>query len=119
MHIDNSFITLTYDDDHLPSDGSLRAADLQKFFKRLRKSLSPHKIRFYGCGEYGEQFKRPHYHAIIFGYDFPDKEFHSKENGNPIFHSPELAKIWPFGFNTVGHVSYESAAYVARYVTKK
>ena len=83
--------------------------------KRLRKHFSSRKIRFFHCGEYGEQFQRPHYHAIIFGLDFTDK-VQCREN---FYISPTLAVLWPFGFHTIGSVTFESAAYVARYVVKK
>ena len=66
MHPHNAYITLTYNDDHLPANGSLQPRDLQLFWKRLRKARTP-GIRYYACGEYGDQTARPHYHAIIFG----------------------------------------------------
>ena len=62
---DTIFVTLTYDDEHLPSDRSLVPRDLTLFFKRLRKDLGDRKIKYYACGEYGDTFGRPHYHAII------------------------------------------------------
>lgn len=64
-----TFITLTYDEEHLPSDFGLHKEDLQKFFKRLRKDLD-YKIKYYACGEYGDKLGRPHYHAIVFGLDY-------------------------------------------------
>ena len=73
LHRFSSFITLTYNDEHLPSDRSLNVEHFQRFMKRLRKHLEPLKIRFFHCGEYGDKFRRPHYHAIVFGYDFPDR----------------------------------------------
>ena len=66
------FLTLTYDDDHLPPNGSLVKSDLQKFFKRLRKN-SGKKMAYFACGEYGEQTARCHYHVILFGLDFLSK----------------------------------------------
>jgi hypothetical protein len=70
----NAFVTLTYDDEHLPPGGSLNYPDFQRFMKRLRKnSKSP--IRFYMGGEYGESTLRPHFHVCLFGYDFPDKVY--------------------------------------------
>ena len=113
----NCFITLTYDDDHLPPDGSLCLSDFQKFLKRLRKRFG--KLRFFHCGEYGENLKRPHYHACIFGFDFPDKVFWSERNGNKYYRSAALEELWPLGFSMVGDVTFESAAYVARYILKK
>lgn len=70
MHKANTFVTFTYDDDHLPV-GGLKYRDFQLMLKRLREKLGP--FRFFMCGEYGEQFRRPHYHALFFGLDFPDK----------------------------------------------
>ena len=69
----NAFITLTYDEENLPADGSLNYDHFQLFMKRLRKAIEPNKVRFYMCGEYGEENGRPHFHACLFGYDFPDK----------------------------------------------
>ncbi|ACZ33198.1 conserved hypothetical protein [Chlamydia pneumoniae LPCoLN] len=65
----NCFLTLTYDDKHLPQYGSLVKLHLQLFLKRLRDRISPHKIRYFGCGEYGTKLQRPHYHLLIFNYD--------------------------------------------------
>lgn len=118
LHEHNAFITLTYDNEHLPADNSIHKTELQKFFKRLRKNIGQ-KIRYFACGEYGEMNNRPHYHAIIFGYDFPDKKLHTKRNGNLLFTSQELQNSWNLGHSLIGAVTFESAAYVARYVTKK
>jgi hypothetical protein len=119
-HDANAFITLTYAPEHLPSDHSIHKEELQKFFKRLRKELGDVKIRYFACGEYGEKNNRPHYHAIIFGYDFKDKIVHTKtKNGDLLYRSPLLEKVWKKGHSLIGHVTFESAAYVARYVTKK
>ena len=114
LHDQNCFITLTFDDAHL-KDGSLHVEDFQKFMKRLRQFISPVKIKFFHCGEYGAKLSRPHHHACIFGYDFPDKELFRGD----IYTSQILQELWPFGFSTVGNVTFESAAYVARYVLKK
>ncbi len=132
------FITLTYDDFHLPPDHSLNKSHFQNFMKSLRGKYPDRRIRYFHCGEYGESCKicgknrmkcqcmkftqslgRPHYHAILFGIDFPDMIFHSQTNGIPVYKSATLAQIWRNGFNTIGNVTWESAAYVARYVTKK
>ena len=119
LHDDNSFITLTYSPENLPEDNSVHVEHLQKFFKRLRKLIAPTKIRYFACGEYGENKNRPHYHAIIFGYSFPDKRLHTKQNGNLLYRSRLLEKAWPYGYSMIGNVSFESCAYVARYVMKK
>lgn len=121
-HENNAFITLTYSPENLPPGGSLPeyiGGDFQKFMKRLRKAVSPVKIRFFSCGEYGEKNMRPHYHACIFGYDFPDKILYTVRDDCRLYRSLMLEKIWGLGFATVGDVTFESAAYVARYITKK
>ena len=115
----NSFITLTYDDEHLPDDFSLDKSHFQKFMKRLRKHLGGKRISYFHCGEYGPENLRPHYHACIFGHDFPDRELWSSKNDVNIYTSEVLTRLWPFGFTTVGDVTFESAAYVARYSMKK
>nr|CDL65959.1 unnamed protein product [uncultured bacterium] len=116
-HIESCFITLTYNDDNLPYDvfsplPSLCKRDVQLFMKRLRKMFSYKQIRFYLCGEYGEQTHRPHYHAIIFGHDFnADTDFHGS--------SKTLEHLWQFGNNYVGQCNPKTIQYVAGYVTKK
>lgn len=120
MHERNSFITLTYDDEHAPLDYSLKHRHWQLFAKKLRKKKGP--FRFYMCGEYGEQFSRPHYHACLFGIDFDDKEPILKlqtETNHTLYSSAELASLWKHGHASLGAVTFESAAYVARYVMKK
>ena len=100
------FVTLTYRDEDLPSNGSLERDALTKFFKRLRKDLGDRKIKYYACGEYGDTYGRPHYHAIIFGLNaLKDKKL--------------IESNWPYGWVKVGGVSYDSARYVAGYVQKK
>lgn len=118
-HDDNCFITLTYDDDHLPYGGTLVKHHLQDFFKRLRKRIAPNKVRYYACGEYGDETDRPHYHAILFGYDFEDAVFVGHRDGYPVYESELLAKVWPFGFHEIGTVTLDSCGYVAGYCLKK
>lgn len=115
----NCFITLTYDDENCPRDLSLRKRDFQKFMKRLRKRIRPQKVRYYMCGEYGEDFSRPHYHACLFNYDFPDKLYFKKAGEGKLYTSNILETLWPWGYCLIGQVTFESAAYVARYCTKK
>jgi len=110
---------MTFNNKHVPADGSLDIAVFQKFMKRLRKSISPTLIRFYACGEYGDNFGRPHYHACVFGYDFPDKKPWQQRNGEMLYRSALLERAWPFGYSSVGTVTFNSAAYVARYIVKK
>lgn len=121
FHEKSSFITLTYDETNLPKDGSLDVKHFQDFMKRLRFELAPKKIRFFHAGEYGEKNGRPHYHAIIFGEDFVSggTDHKSSPRGDVTWVSPLLQKTWPKGINRVGQVTFESCAYVARYVTKK
>lgn len=120
MHEQNCFITLTYSNEHIADNQSLNYRDFQLFLKRLRKHFGGKKIRFYMCGEYGETFTRPHFHACLFGIDMPDREPINKlASGSKIFESKILTKIWGKGHTTVGAVTFESAAYVARYVMKK
>lgn len=114
----NCFITLTYDDEHVPENGSLDYRHFQLFLKRLRKNVG--KVRFYMCGEYGDLNNRPHFHACLFGVDFDDKVlFRKLESGSCLYTSEKLSKLWPYGYSTIGDVTFDSAAYVARYVMKK
>lgn len=124
MHEESAFLTLTYDDDHLPKNDGLVKKDWQDFLKRYRMHLDykrpGHKIRFYMCGEYGDQLGRPHYHALIFGHDFSDKEnIEQSQSGDEQFTSKKLDKLWGKGRATIGTVTFESAAYIARYIVKK
>ena len=119
MHKHNAFITLTYNNTNLPKNHSIDVRELQLFFKRLRKKIEPIKIRYFACGEYGEKNSRPHYHAIIFGYDFPDKKIYKTENGYPLYRSRLLEKVWNKGHSLIGEVNFETAAYTARYIMKK
>lgn len=118
----NCFITLTYDDKHYPKNGSLNKKHFQDFMKRLREYYPDKKIRYYHCGEYGETTKRPHYHACLFNHDFEDKKCFafSKVGDHKLYNSAMLDKAWQYkGYAVIGEVTYESAAYVARYILKK
>lgn len=131
LHDENSFITLTYNNNNLPRDGSVSKDELQKFIKRLRRRIEPTKIRYFGCGEYGSKFDRPHYHIGLFGYAFPDREAVRPEKrsiqgiiskgpqSHTLYRSDLLEEVWTKGFSTVGELSFESAGYIARYCTKK
>lgn len=118
----NSFITLTYDNEHVPADYSLRKRDFQLFMKRLRKAYSSKKIRFFACGEYGEKTFRPHYHAILFNHRFDDEEEQIRitDSGpKKVLVSPKLTQLWGQGITSTGEMTFNSAAYVARYCLKK
>lgn len=131
MHEENCFVTLTYNNENLPKGGTLKKVHFQKFIRKLRKKIDPIKIRYYGCGEYGEDLGRPHYHILIFGYSFSeDKYFHylsepkkknrfSEVESYPVYRSPLLEKIWKRGFSEIGSITLQSAGYAARYVRKK
>ncbi|WNK12656.1 MAG: replication initiator protein [Microvirus sp.] len=115
----SGFVTLTYDDAHVPLDGSLRYRDFRLFMRRVRKRCGP--TRFFMCGEYGGQNGRPHFHAGLFGLDFwqDRKYFRTTDAGFKVFKSETLSQLWPLGMCEVGDLTFESAAYMARYVMKK
>lgn len=123
LHEMNCFITLTFNDDNLAPDMSLHKEDFVNFMKRLRDYFDNHyssKIRFFHSGEYGDKNFRPHHHAILFGVDFPDKKVWQKRpNGSIMYRSEILEKLWPYGYSSVGSVTYQSCGYVARYCLKK
>ena len=117
----NSFLTLTYDDDHLPRSGSLDPEHLRLFIKRIRRAVpsegllsSGEGVRFFACGEYGERSARAHYHVLLFNLAFSDKYKVSKT----LCGSPTLERLWPYGNSTIGEVTARSAAYVAKYSLK-
>lgn len=111
------FLTLTYDDEHYPENGSLSKEDARNFLKRLRKSLEPKLIKYFGCGEYGEKYERPHYHFILFGVSTADKCFKFlRKQGDKNLYS---LSAWEKGIIYVGNVNYKSCAYVAGYIQKK
>lgn len=124
LHEFNCFITLTYSDEAIPQNYSLDLSHGRNFMKRLRWHAAYHheglQLRFYLAGEYGDKFGRPHYHAAIFGYDFPDKILLKKnDQGQPIFTSEILSTLWPHGSSSTAGLDYDSAAYIARYCVKK
>lgn len=168
LHKKTSFITLTYNNNHLPTPGassqsltapgtsawlrtrkhhtnerpnthaephahgltkqdatgSLRPADLQAFTKRLNEDVrrkSGKGVKYYACGEYGDRTYRPHYHIAVYGEDFSDdRQFwkHS-QSGNLLWRSSRLKRLWPHGDADIGELTFESAAYIARYIMKK
>lgn len=138
-HDSSYFVTLTYDDAHVPINYyvdpatgeafpslTLQKRDFQLFMKRLRKRFSDCKIRFFMAGEYGGVTFRPHYHAIIFGLHLNDLKLYKKSPaGYQYYNSPSLQSCWcdkqgnPIGYAVVGEVTWESCAYTARYIMKK
>jgi len=117
QHEHNSFVTLTYNDEHLPTHNSLNYADLRNFWKRLRHHIGP--LRYYAVGEYGDNTQRPHYHACIFGHDFIDNHIMVRGGDNPLWTNQVLASAWGKGNVSVGRLNFETAQYTAAYVTKK
>lgn len=133
-HEQSWFVTLTYDDDHLPTNiafengffvenGTLVKKDLQDFFKRLRKNYKyDNHIKYYACGEYGsdEYTHRPHYHCIIFGLKLDDLTVYKTSRlGFNYYNSEFLNSVWPFGHVVIADVSWDTCAYTARYIMKK
>lgn len=123
MWRDNSYVTLTYNNENLPLGGSLCLRDLQLFMKKLRKARNACKanpIRFFAGGEYGERDGRPHYHLLLFNCGFPDMRYHAdNKRGEPLYISKELSDLWGKGFCTIGEVTFDSAVYCAKYALKK
>lgn len=115
-HDESVFVTLTYNDAALPKDESICKAELQRFFKRLRKGLSPRLIKYYACGEYGDVGLRPHYHAIVFGLSIGEHELGSRSGQT--FHclAGPLVDAWPLGHVEVGAVCGATIRYVANYI---
>ena len=142
-HKENWFLTITYDDDHLPEaepaineetgeemdpnpGGTLKPADLTNFMKKLRSYYERkynHKgIRFMACGEYGSTTGRAHYHTICFNLPILPKNmsfWKFNENHETLWRCPELEKIWGKGMIVAGDVNWSTCAYVGRYITKK
>ena len=121
MHEQSCFLTLTMSPEYLETrenPWSLDKTEFQRFMKRVRKKYGK-KIRYFHCGEYGEKNQRPHYHAIMFGLDPEDKQLFQIREDIKLYTSPTMAQLWPYGHHSIGEVTLESCAYVARYVTKK
>lgn len=122
----NWFLTLTYDDAHLPCTNypTLSRYDITCFNKRLREyfrdTYGEQGIRFFGCGEYGGTTYRPHYHEIVYNLDIRDLDFVGRNfRGDEYYTSKRIEALWDKGFITLARFSYDTAAYVARYVEKK
>lgn len=122
LHNRSAFLTLTYSDDNLPSGKTLVKEDLQNFMKRLRSRWSydygEKGIRFFACGEYGSHTARPHYHVLLLNTDFPDRRLIKTGSEYNLYGSAILSELWPLGHHTIGDVTFQSAAYTARYCTK-
>ncbi|WNK13562.1 MAG: replication initiator protein [Microvirus sp.] len=117
LHKDNCFLTLTYKDDQ--PNHSLNKRDFTLFMKKLRKKFPLKEIRYFQCGEYGDETQRPHHHVLLFGFDFLDKVYFTQSQGNKIFVSKLLSELWPHGIHSIGEITFDSACYTARYILKK
>ncbi len=134
MHNDqhgNSWATLTYrdasactekqykDGHHIDKQGQLQPSHVSKFIRSLRKANQDHKIRYFYCGEYGDENQRPHYHICMFNHSFNDQYLWEDDEGLYTYTSAELQKHWPWGFTTVAPLTLRNAAYTAGYALKK
>lgn len=117
LHEENAFVTLTYNDAHLPQFASLQYSDLQKFWKRLRKKVG--NLRYYAVGEYGDETNRPHYHACIFGHAFTEARTILRTTPSMLWTNELLQEAWGMGHVSVGALNFQTAQYTASYVTKK
>lgn len=123
----SSFITLTYKTP--PPGNTLCPDDTRNFIRRFR-SVYRKPFKYFLVGEYGENFDRPHYHALIFGYDFGLTNYNCQNdkrqtsnltqlhNTNAL-DCPELTQLWGLGYTSVGELTFDSAAYCAQYAMKK
>lgn len=133
-HVDNWFVTLTYDEEHVPhgydtqtgaySGYTLNKKHLSAFMKRLRSKLSDQYghtgIRFFACGEYGETFFRPHYHILLYNCPLPDLRLHRVTKlGHKCWRSKIIEDAWNMGITEVSEFNWQTASYVSRYVMKK
>lgn len=105
LHSESVFVTLTYDEKHVPADGNLEPDVLRDFLKRLRSRIEPRRLRYFVVGEYGDQTERPHYHAVLFGVGLGDRA--------------QLQASWDRGFVHVGTLTEKSAGYVVSYTLKR
>lgn len=105
VHPTATFLTLTYNDENLPDAGSLVPRDVTLFLKRLRFALPGRTIRYFLVGEYGDESERPHYHAALYNVGYEDYA--------------AIQDAWPHGFVYLGDLTWDSASYIAGYVTKK
>lgn len=119
MYDKTCFLTLTYDEEHLPADKSIHKVEVQNFMKRLRQVIEPVKVRYFASGEYGEHYARPHYHLALFGLDVTSSLFKDKVyNANRRVWTARMDE-WKNGFVAVGNLTVDSANYIAGYMLKK
>jgi len=119
LHSESCFLTFTYSPEHLPDSQNLYQEDMTLFWKRLRKRYPHHHIRYFYAGEYGEKLRRPHYHAIVMGFDPLDKIAKGKRGAYQQFVSQSLNDLWGKGWVDVGEANMNSIMYTAGYIQKK
>ena len=131
-HTHSWFLTLTYDDEHLPHGGTLDPEHPRAFIRSLRDDVkdqwekhgprshygSPN-LSYFLCGEYGDKYLRPHYHIVLFGPDLLDRYRLDHRGDPPVWESGLIADHWEHGLHEFSTVSMGSASYVAGYVRKK
>lgn len=118
LHDENCFLTLTYDEKHLPPEFTDIKLEFKKFMKRLRKKLKK-KLLYIVSHEYGSKTFRPHHHAIIFGWNPKNQKF-LKTTGKDcnLFTSPDVENIWKKGYHSIGTANEKTAYYIASYALK-
>lgn len=113
------FITLTYNNDHLPTmvdeiTGEIKSVvskrDWQLFAKRLRKIGGVHLegMRYFAIGEYGSKYNRSHMHAIIIAPGITSASQLDKY----------VKKAWTDGFSRTQFATYNQFHYVCKYLNK-
>lgn len=119
-HLVSAFVTLTYNPESIPRGSTLVKRHLQRFIKQLRNAIRPIRIRYFACGEYGEEGQRPHYHLILFGWQPTDGKVHAQQGRYTLYTSDLLSACWDHqGYITWTDASPENCAYVAGYAVKK
>lgn len=120
MHEVSCFGTLTYADEFYPADGNPSKADFKLFIRRLRDAHPGFVIRYLACGEFGGKLWRAHFHFLLFGYGFPDRQVWSRSPSGALrYKSAELETLWPYGLSEVSDFTPQSAGYTVGYVMKK
>lgn len=117
MHERNCFMTLTYDDDHLPEHGSLNYKHLSLWWRKMRRTIPG--VRYYAVGEYGDKSDRPHYHVCVFGEDFRDECYIMREGTHKLWCNLIAQNMWEHGRVAIGNLDYTTAQYTAGYMAKK
>lgn len=118
-HASSSFLTLTYDDDHLPDGHTLDPDDTKNFLKRFRAAIEPQRVRYFLVGEYGDESQRPHYHAALFGFACAGRKQKGFDPRCYCENCEIVRKTWSKGNISLDDLTSASAQYIAGYVLKK